>query len=465
MAADELTPSLAGLRLGAPTGYPIRDANGQPKPVLSIEPNFWGMFRRLINAGFVRIVCTPYPNSVCELRFHMQCIGSLRDRYFDPSVAHLTRPQFDHIKQLIQQPPLGFRMGDDRVWRRPFNHWSDEDRDLQRWLKTEADAWGRSFGPNGVRPQEREAAERRAMQMRMQNAVANQAAEQRAARERDERAARERDERATRLVNGPADPSADDKAWYMATFHVDLDAARAEARAKLRLQEERKELNERLARPPVRSEARGLPLKYPQMEPMRAFILKTLEELKDRIVRAYAARGWDLLRYARKGYKFMSTTELEIIEDLRVELRATTTPSRAKRAHDAEAAITWSLNFPEGTARDAINRALKEEARYVAEGNAQVQVRSNNTLVVALNALWESLDAARRDAVRRADGRRTRTPFQDGDFTRDDGSSSSSEEEEESEEEEDDRSSYYTDPDHWRRRRKARRVVLSDDED
>ena len=219
MAADELTPSLAGLHLGAPTGYPIRDANGQPKHVLAIEPNFWGMFRRLINAGYVRIVCTPYPNSVCELRFHMQCIGSLRDRYFDPSVAHLTRPEFDHIKQLIQQPPLGFRMGDDRVWRRPFNHWSDEDRDLQRWLKTEADAWGRSFGPNGVRPQEREAAERRAMQMRMQNAVANQAAEQRAARERDERAAR--------LLNGPADPSADDKAWYMATFHVDLDAARA----------------------------------------------------------------------------------------------------------------------------------------------------------------------------------------------------------------------------------------------
>jgi len=175
-------------------------------------------------------------------------------------------------------------------------------------------------------------------------------------------------------------------------------------------------------------------------------------------VRAYAARGWDPLTYARKGYKFMSTTELEIIEDLRVELRATTTPSRAKRAHDAEAAITWSLNFPEGTARDAINRALKEEARYVAEGNAQVQVRSNNTLVVALNALWESLDAARKDAVRRADGRRTRTPFQDGD------EGPSSEEEEEESEEEDDRS-WYTDPDHWRRRRKARRVVLSDEED
>ena len=462
MDADGLTPSLAGLHLGAPTGYPILDASGRPKHVLAVEPNFWGMFRRLINAGFVRIVCSPYPNSVCELRFHMQCIGSLRDKYFDPSVAHLTRPEFDHIKQLIQQPPLGFRMGNDRVWRRPFSHWSDEDRDLQRWLKTEADAWGFSFGPDGARTKEREAneaGERRAMQMRMQNAVANQAVEQRMARERDERAAR--------LLNGPAEPSADDKAWYRATFHVDLDAARAEARAKQRLQGERKELNERLARPPVRSEARGVPLKYPQMEPMRAFILKTLEELKDRIVSAYAARGWDPLTYARKGYKFMSTTQLEIIEDLRVELRATTTPSRAKHARDAEAAITWSLNFPEGTARDAINRALKEEARYVAEGNAQVQVRSNNTLVVALNALWESLDAARKDAVRRADGRRTRTPFQDGDFTREEGSSSEEEEEESEEEEDDDddRASYYTDPDHWRRRRKARRVVLSDEED
>ena len=377
MAAVQLPP-LIGLPIHAPApiGVGAGPAVAGAAPAHTPTP----LEQKLIawvRAGLVRLAfyTEPIINNIvanrCSMQFKLVVTHSA-DNERDPNFLEPNWREFEEMKNLLRASPYNFRINwATKVWYArlpvvvpPQSMWTR--------LRNAAADWDANFGPGG-------AAARQAFADRERQA-----------------------ENAQRAAAAAA---------YQAQFGIDPDQARrdAEAAAAARLHEQERELMERLSRPPVESIARHVPLKYGAMTKVRDHIMGTVHSMVERIVHAYAARGLDPTEGAANGTIVTIDAPLEIIEGLTVGLRATTTISAARnvptsRANDPEAAITWRVLFPQRTeARRVVNRALAEDAHYAGHvGGGQVQVRSANTLNVALNALWESLDAVRQEGLANA---------------------------------------------------------------
>ena len=329
-----------------------------------------------IRAGFVRLkfYTEPLPGGYavnrCDMTFKLKATHS-EDDLRDPHAGEPNWNEFQDVKNMLRAWPFNFKIDwATKVWtaRLPMvlgdTIWAS--------MRNAAADWDANFGPGG-------APARRAFAERERQAEAAQRDAQRTA--------------------------------YEEQFGIDPEQARrdADAAAAARTREQERALMEKLARPPVHSVARHVPLKHGAMRKVRDHIMGTVNAMLQRIVQTYEAQELNPTDAARDGLIVTVDAPLEIIEGLTVSLRATTTISAAKnvptsRAREKDAAITWRVLFPKRSeARRVVNRALEEDARYAgATGNGQVQVRSENTLNVALNALWESLDDVRRDGVANA---------------------------------------------------------------
>ena len=377
MAAVQLPPLMIR-NVPAPANLPIGAAAGVGAPAPAPPPRALSAQEQKlvawIRAGFIRLkfytepVAAGYAVNRCDMTFKLNALKS-SDEMRDPHAAEPSYQEFLEVKDTLRAWPFSFKYAPEtKTWtaRLPMvlgnTVWAS--------LRDATSDWDANFGPGGA-PARRAFAER----------------------ERQAEAA-QRD--AARTA-------------YEDQFGIDPDEARRKADAAARLREEERELMEKLSRPPVHSVARHVPLKYGAMLKVRDHIMGTVNAMLERIVQTYEAQGLDPTDAAAGGLIVTVDAPLEIIEGLTVSLRATTTISAAKnvpasRAREKNAAITWRVLFPKRSeARQVVNKALEEDARYAGvTGNSQVQVRSENTLNVALNALWESLDEVRRDAVANA---------------------------------------------------------------
>ena len=395
MAAVQLPPLMlrsspagANLPVGAMSGRPRRRPAAAPAaaPVAAPARTLSAQETTLmawIRAGFVRLkfYTEPLPGGYavnrCDMTFKLKATHS-EDDLRDPRAREPNWKEFQDVKNMLRAWPFNFKIDwATKVWTARLP--TVLSNTIWASMRSAAADWDANFGPGG-------APARRAFAERERQAEAAQ---------RDA----ERDARRTA---------------YEEQFGIDPAQARrdADAAAATRLREQERELMEKLSRPPVHSVARHVPLKHGAMLKVRDHIMGTVNAMLERIVQTYEAKGLDPTDAAADGLIVTVDAPLEIIEGLIVSLRATTTISAAKnvpasRAREKEAAITWRVLFPKRSeARRVVNRALEEDARYAgATGGGQVQVRSDNTLNVALNALWESLDDVRRDGVANAQPR------------------------------------------------------------
>jgi|SaaInlV_125m_DNA_1040241.scaffolds.fasta_scaffold00328_12 hypothetical protein len=410
--------------------------------------------QRWLRTGWAQLRVVPAASadspSVVELTFHLGFLNVGMDGV-NPNQLREPGWNWAPMRLAIVQPPYSFTLNyETKVWsaaRLPGYDqvWEPLVRASEVWHNARAGVAAEAVRRREEAAQrQREETDRRQREDRER--LVNERREQQQQQDRD---------RGARLRNAPNDATAADRAWYRATFGVDLDKSAAAAAAAMELEAHERLLNEKLSRPLEHSRARSVELKYPAMAKVRDHITGTLDVMFERIVASYRHEGQDPVADATH-LQFKIKTKLEIIENVWVTLRASTTPSAAKkamgagRASEERAAINWTLLFARRSeARRVVNAALEQEAQYAEhQGGGQVQVRSDNTLNVALNALWESLGAVRQDAVRQA-GVRQPPPaaqlavvpvYQNAIDGEDDGSDEEDEDEEEddtSEEEED----------------------------
>ena len=291
------------------------------------------------------------------------------------------------------------------------------------WYKlSEAEkVWNNKYGPaaraEAARMAAQMAEQRRAMEEEQRAALA--AAEEARKRRREESERRREEiarwdeqraadaERARRLRADAQAASDADRDWYRRTFGVDLDVAVADARAAMGTTTVERELNPNLHRDPAESNARHVPLQHLQMARVKELIQGTLEAMMARIVKEYGDLDLDSVHDATHT-QIICTTRLEIIEGVVVRLSARTTPSAASAALKARnnhprAAITWSMLFAPHSVERGVAQTALENAGYAEQGgDSQIQIRNDNTLHAALDALWESLDEVRKAGVRNA---------------------------------------------------------------
>lgn len=204
------------------------------------------------------------------------------------------------------------------------------------------------------------------------------------------------------INNGEDSVSEEDLQWFKETF----EEAIQEAVSKLVLKQHEDKLKITLARLPVASTARGQKLKYWQMTKIIEVVLETVARMSDAVIRAFKTQGLDPVVDAR-AYTASVRTKLRLpIPSKSVTLYVRTVPSSAKVAlksatYDERAAVEWSMLFEmDSQDRSVVNRSLEAAGYASVQGGAQIQVRSVNTLVVALNGLWEeSLPAEVKDTA------------------------------------------------------------------
>lgn len=204
------------------------------------------------------------------------------------------------------------------------------------------------------------------------------------------------EERRYRILNqyiqeGEEAVSEEDLQWYRDTFTEAIE----EAVSKVAIKQHEDRLKRTLARLPAASNARGQNLKYWQMGKLVEVILETVARMSDEVVKAFQAQNMDPVADALKYTAKVKTTLRLPIPSEEVVLFVRTVPSSAKNAvesgrFDERAAIEWSLTFAlDSDDRDAVNRALAAAGYKEVAGGGQIQVRNYNTLVIALNGIWE----------------------------------------------------------------------------
>jgi hypothetical protein len=203
-------------------------------------------------------------------------------------------------------------------------------------------------------------------------------------------------ERKRRIFNqyikeGEEAVSEEDLQWYRETFAEAIE----EAVSKAAIKQHEDRLKSTLARLPATSNARGKRLKYWQMSKIVEVVLETVARMSDEVVKAFQSQGMDPVADARR-YTAKVRTKLRLpIPSREVVLFVRTVPSAAKDAvesgmFDQRAAIEWSMTFAlDSEDRGAVNRALVDAGYREVVGGGQVQVRNYNTLVIALNGIWE----------------------------------------------------------------------------
>ena len=462
MLSPEL-PSLAALRVGPqpPAAPPVPPApsvtpTAAPGVAAPDVPIDEAVLLKWVKAGYIRLFFYQVTDDLarCALRFIIpwaanagragaptytqEELDTLAPRQVMPWPSG---PDWGAVRTMIKQPPLSFGSFSrpDDVGKRLLG----DERARQSWYATlpvaaprtpgtlwyklsEAEKeWNSTYGPaaraEAARLAREAAEQRRAMaeQRRAEAAAAEearkrrreeserQAAEQRAAQQRRDAQRAADAERARRLRADAQAASDADRDWYRRTFGVDLDVAVADAAAAMEATAVERELNPNLHRDPVESRARHVPLQHLEMARVKQLIEGTLDAMMARIVQEYDNRGLDSVRDALHT-QIICKTNLEIIEGVAVRLSARTTPSAALAAIKARnnhprAAIVWSMLFAsQSVERDVVQAAL-ESAGYAEQGgDSQIQIRNDNTLHAALDALWENLSDVRKAGVRNA---------------------------------------------------------------
>jgi len=455
MLVPEL-PSLAALRVGGPTPVvppaPAPSVAPTGAPGAAPVPIDEALLLKWVGAGYIRLFF--YQVTETDVRCALQFIIPWAANTGRAGAPTYTQEELETlaprgvmswpsskdwaaVRAMIKQPPLSFGnfskpdeqgkrlLGDERARQSWYATVPTDELKSRRtlWFRlSEAEReWNSTYGP-AARAEERrrfrelcdappprkldypcfQHPEEEARKRRREESERQQAAQRR----RD--AQRAADAERGRRLRAEAQAASDaDRDWYRRTFGVDLDVAVADARAAMETTTVERELNPNLHRDPVESNARHVPLQHLEMARVKELILGTLEAIMARIVSEYGNRQLDQVHDATHT-QIICTTKLEIIEGVVVRLSARTTPSAALAAIKARnnhprAAIVWSLLFaPQSVERDVVQAAL-ENAGYAEQGgDSQIQIRNDNTLHAALDALWESLSDVRKAGVRNA---------------------------------------------------------------
>ena len=410
-----------GVELPARTAWErMRPINGQP---------FESFLLSWIRAGKIQLRFAPH---VVELTYHLPWLGSNMQDVRQLSEAN-QGAHWRMLKQALMQPPYSFKYnGTFKVWTAVRQSGPAHDQvweplvgASQAWIHAPGGAVHEAARLAEIRRQReaREAEQAAADAARAERARAAEAraAEARAAasdRQRLERQGRVQEARAQLPPPPPANEESEDDDGdaprpgdYVRTFGVNPDRAFGDAIANQALDRREKELNENMIREEKDSGAQRVPLRYNAMRLVRDLVNKTLDAMYDRIQGEYHDEELHPVDDAT-WVQFEVKTKLEIIEGVKVTLRASTSPSRAKAAQVAghndepDAAIGWSLLFARNSVERArVNAGLIGAGYAAVAGGGQVQVRNDNTLNIALNKVWESLDSIRQDAVRAAPAR------------------------------------------------------------
>jgi len=460
MLVPEL-PSLAALRVGGPTPVvppvaPAPSVAPTGAPGAAPVPIDEALLLKWVKAGYIRLFFYQVTDDLarCALQFIIPWAANTgrpgAPTYTQEELETLaprgvmswpSSKDWAAVRAMIKQPPLGFGsfskpdeqgkrlLGDERArqsWYATLPVAAPRTAGTLWYKLSEAEKeWNNTYGPaaraEAARLAAQMAEQRRLVQeQRRADAAAaeearkrrreeseRQQAEQRAAQQRRD-AQRAADAERGRRLRADAQAASDaDRDWYKRTFGVDLDVAVADAHAAMEATAVERELNPNLHRDPVESNARHVPLQHVEMARVKELILNTLDDMMARIVKEYDDRDLDSVHDATHT-QIICTTRLEIVEGVVVRLSARTTPSAALAAIKARnnhprAAIVWSLLFaPHSVERDVVQAAL-ENAGYAEQGgDSQIQIRNDNTLHAALDALWENLSDVRKAGVRNA---------------------------------------------------------------
>ena len=393
-----------------------------------------------IRSGLIQLRSVP---GAVELVWHLAFTpgpdGRRRDmRNVNTSMPNQAR-DFRMLKQALMQPPYSFKYdGASKIWtaaRRP-GHANDQVWDPLIWA---SEAWVQSPGGYAHEAAFREQLRRDREAREAEQAAADaaraeraRAAEARAAEARAAASDRQRLERQGRVQEAreraaappppapapapPPPPPQPRPGDYVRTFGVNPDRAFADSLGNQTLDRRENELNENMVRDEQDSRAQRVALRYDAMRPVRDLVNQTLDAMYDRIQGAYHEEELHPVDDA-DAVQFEVKTKLEIVEGVKVTLRASTSPSaaiaaqKAGRSDEPYAAIGWSLLFAPGSVeRQRVNAGLVAAGYTAVAGNGQVQVRNDNTLNIALNKVWESLDSIRQAAVRAAPAREPPAP-------------------------------------------------------
>lgn len=400
-------PSLSHLSLrsdkGAPIGLPKRNRNGDILTAEEFMPTYRQEMVRWIQDGFLRLIVRVNPQAPMQHVYLFKFV--IWNRNVNPRVAGPANwDATARLRQVLQQPPFGCSFkphynGFENVWvttQLYDNVWAPELIAASRYYE-------QTYSAEAQRG--REERERRAEEARRRA-------------EAEEAIRRANEARGNALVLAGIDEDAmeeavednvsdEDRDWYLRTFGVDLQTARAKALAEMTLTAYDRALNERLSRLHAPTEARRVQLRNWQMARVGNHIITTLDLLADQVVKAYKDLDppQDPVKDATHK-QFVVSTDLEIVAGITVTLRTSTTASAAEKAiatnkTDDYAAITWTMLFGLDTReRRVVNKALVELGGYKEPVlGGQVQIRNSNTLNIALDALWEAMNVTRQGEV------------------------------------------------------------------
>ena len=445
-------PSLAALRVGGPTPVvpaapaPSVAPTGAPGAGAAPVPIDEALLLQWVKAGYIRLFFYQVSDTLarCALQFIIPWAANTgragAPTYTQEELDGLaprgvmswpSSKDWAAVRAMIKQPPLGFGsfskpdeqgkrlLGDERArqsWYATLPVAAPRTAGTLWYKLSEAEQeWNNTYGPaaraEAVRLAREAAEQRRAMEeerKRRREESEQQAAEQQRAMEEARRQRAADAARGRRLREDAQAASDADRDWYKRTFGVDLDVAVADARAEMEAMAVERELNPNLHRDPVESNARHVPLQHVEMARVKELILGTLDDMEARIVKEYDDRALDPVHDATHT-QIICTTKLEIVEGVVVRLSARTTPSaalnaiKARNTIAARAAIVWSLLFKSHSVERAVVQAALENAGYKEQGgDSQIQIRNDNTLNAALDALWELLSEVRKAGVRNA---------------------------------------------------------------
>jgi flagellar biosynthesis GTPase FlhF len=439
------------LRAGLSISMPVRDRDGR---IIAVRDKlgqqaYEALVAKAITSGYARIVPSDGAgkNAQWELKYYSKYHGT-RDKY---NTWEPTYTQSTDIKQLFKEQPFRFvgqgppdwlylswanlpawalalvktfnervdalgadearaaREAEDRAARRAQEE-AEAAREAEDWAarraQKEAEA-AREDEENETYWDERER-QRQARINPILDGSAERAARERAARE-ERLAARERERQAREaeaaerearrqevLAQARAGSVSDDAAiWWREHFEESIEEA-MEAATQLEIN---KELNPLLRRIPVTSDAHEVELEYRALVPIADALLTIVERLTDQVIDAFEKDGMDPVADA-VTHTVRAKTTLMLPEPFGpVYVHVRTQPGKAKKASEdplPTAAMVWSLLF-EGSVRDDVNSGLEKAGYEPAKGEAQIQVRSANSLYAALNGAWRGMSEEDRE--------------------------------------------------------------------
>ena len=158
-----------------------------------------------------------------------------------------------------------------------------------------------------------------------------------------------------------------------------------------------------LSRIPADSDAKKVELRYWQMAKVVETILELAARMTQEIVKTYQDNGLDPVADAADQTAKLRTN-LELPPPIgKVNMYVRTQPSAAKAAAEGRnrsltSAIVWSVLFPKGRMRNAVNAGLKEADYKIVPGAGQIAIRSYNTCVAAFNGIWDAMTPSEKAA-------------------------------------------------------------------